>query len=59
MESLEYYIINNIDNYKISEPLVLMSNNIYNTIISQINMNYLLLIGFPNSITLSTNIDII
>ncbi len=44
MESLEYYIINDIDNYKISEPLVLMSNNIYSTIISQINMNYLLII---------------
>jgi len=44
MESLEYYILNDIDNYKIGESLVVMSNDIYSNIISQINMNYLLII---------------
>ncbi len=44
MESLEFYILNDQDNYKIGESLVLMSNDLYSNIISQINMNYLLII---------------
>lgn len=44
MESSEFFILNDPDNYKISESFVLVSNDIYNDIISQININYLLII---------------
>jgi hypothetical protein len=44
METQDFFLLNDQDNYKIHETLVIMSNNIYSNIISQINMNYLLII---------------
>ncbi|ALH23169.1 hypothetical protein ceV_263 [Chrysochromulina ericina virus CeV-01B] len=44
METQDFFLLNDQDNYKIHETLVIMSNNTYSNIISQINMNYLLII---------------
>ena len=52
MEAYEFFILNDPDNYKISDNLAIISNDIYNNIISQININYLLII-FTMSCTLS------
>ena len=44
MESSEFFILNDLDNYKIGASFVLVSNDMYSNIISQININYLLII---------------
>ena len=44
MDASDFFILNDPDNYKMGESLVLISNDIYSNIISQINYNYLLII---------------